>query len=107
MAGKKKSTNDEGLGKTARASALKKGGKKEGFIAAAPEKLDRVISLAGGEYLYLLDPRNGRTKHLRTGSVDYNNFVDTLIQDADHGQHIRAELTRKGFPIPEVAEELV
>lgn len=103
MAGKKKNTNDEGLGKTARASALKKGGKKEGFIPAAPENMDRIISLAGGNYLYLMDPRDGKTHHLRTGSEKY--FV-TLVSvfSCEHGDSVRNELVRKGFPLPEVQD---
>lgn len=101
MAGKKRNQIDTApMSKTAKASLAKKG-LKEGFIAAAPEHLDRVISLARGEYIYLLNPVDGHTHHLRVGSDKYNTIVSTIIETS-HGPHVRDELTRKGFPIPEV-----
>lgn len=95
MAGKKKNTNDEGLGKTARASALKKGGKKEGFLYSGDMK--RVVSLGGGTYCYLMDPRDGKTHHLQVGSSKYYNVVSGLIE-SDHGGRIVAELEGLNFP---------
>lgn len=102
MAGKKVE-DTQGMSKTARASSMKKGGKKEGFIPAAPENMDRIISLAGGEYLYLMDPRDGKTHHLRTGSEKYFATLESVFA-SDHGIHVRNELARKNFPLPEVAE---
>lgn len=82
--------------KTARAS-MAKGKKQEGFIASG--EMDRIISLSRGEYLYLLDPRDGRTHHLRTGSDKYQDMV-TAILNTGHGERLSAELVKKGFPLP-------
>lgn len=101
MAGKKKGNDDAGMSKTARASSLKKGGKVEGFIAAAPEHMDRIVSLGGGSHIYLLDPRNGKTLHLRVGSEAYNNAVISVLESA-YAEQVRSELTLKGFPIPSI-----
>lgn len=99
MAGKKKNVEDTaGMSKTARASALKKGGKQEGFIAAAPEHMDRVQSLGGGEYVRIFKPTDGKTLHLRVGTVAYFDAVASL------GDRISSELARKGFPLPEGGE---
>lgn len=106
MAGKKKGNDDSvGMSKTARASSLKKGGKQEGFIAAAPEHMDRIVSLGGGSHIYFLDPRNGKTLHLRVGSEAYNAAIISVLASS-HAANVTAELTRKGFPIPvELVEE--
>lgn len=104
MAGKKKGNDDAGMSKTARASSLKKGGKQEGFIAAAPEHMDRIVSLGGGSHIYFLDPRDGKTRHLAVGSDAYNAAIISVLASS-HATNVRAELTRKGFPIPEVLEE--
>lgn len=86
--------------KTARAS-MAKGKKQEGFIASG--EMDRIISLAGGEYLYLLDPRDGKTYHLRTNSEKYTSLV-TKIFATNHGERLREEMTNKSFPLPQVVE---
>lgn len=104
MAGKKKQHDDGAQSKTSRASSLKKGGKKEGFIPAAPEHLDRIVSLGGGSYIYLLDPRDGKTHHLAVGSERYNETITTVLA-SETGDFVRAELVRKGFPVP-VTEEV-
>lgn len=83
--------------KTARASMSKGKGKSEGFIASG--EMDRIISLNGGNYLYLLSPSDGRTHHLRVGSVNYQTVV-TEILNSSHGERVRTEMLEKGFPLP-------
>lgn len=101
MAGKKRSqVQDAPMSKTAKASLAKKG-KQEGFIPAAPENLDRVYSLGGGEYVRILDPRTGKTHHLRAISPSYDAIVSELLTHPSHGAAIRRELMDKGFSIPE------
>jgi hypothetical protein len=101
MAGaKKKNIVDVPQSKTARAS-MAKGKKPEGFIASG--ELDRFISLAGGEYVYLLDPRTGATHHLRVGSDSYETVLNGLL-DSAHGERIRIEAVKKGFPLPIAVE---
>lgn len=97
MAGKKKHTDDVGMSKTARASSMKKGGGKAGdFIAAAPEHMNRIIPCGGGEYAYLLDPRNGKTHHARVGSDKWNTLIAELAE-TNHAVHINAELEKLGW----------
>jgi hypothetical protein len=84
--------------KTARAS-MAKGKKQEGFIASG--EMDRVIPLCGGQWIYLLDPRDGHTHHLNVGSNKYNSVVSALLEST-HGSRIQSELSLKGFPVPEV-----
>src|ERR1051325_3122642 len=100
---KKKKVDDAPQSKTARASMNKGKAKEAGFIAAAPEHLDRVISLSGGTWIYLLNPGSGNTHHLRVGSDKYNNIVSAIL-GTSHGPQIQAELTRKNFPLPETVE---
>lgn len=87
--------------KTARASMAKGKGKQEGFIASG--EMDRIISLAGGEYLYLMDPRDGRTHHIRTSSTQYNTVVNEIFS-TNHGERLREELARKSFPFPVIED---
>lgn len=96
MAGKKKGNDDAGMSKTARASSLKKGGKQEGFIPAAPEHMNRIIPLAGGEYAYVLDPRDGKTHHLRVYSERWAALMVDL-EAAGHGDRIQSELEKLGW----------
>lgn len=85
--------------KTARAS-MAKGRKPEGFIASG--EMDRFISLNHGEHVYFLDPRDGKTHHLEVSSVKYQTVL-TEVLASTHGDRIRAEMERKGFPLPVVA----
>ncbi len=103
MAGKKKKVQDETLNKTARKNQ-QKGSKKEGFIAAAPEHLKRIISLGGGTHAYLLDPRDGRTWHLRVNSTAWDILL-TELNATPHGVHIRAEIARLGWRDPITEQE--
>lgn len=84
--------------KTARASMAKGKGKQEGFVASG--EMDRIISLADGNYLYLLDPRDGRTHHLQVNSAQYETIV-TEVLESSHGERVHTELAQKGFPIPQ------
>lgn len=98
MAGKKiasKKKVDAGgpVSKTARASKAKK--KEEGFIASGD--MDRIIPLCGGEWAYLLDPRDGSTHHLRVGSDKWNSLVEILREDPKHGERLKKQLTRLGW----------
>lgn len=98
MGGKKKHVDDGAKqSKTSRASSLKKGGGKEAaFIAAAPEHMNRFISLNGGRNAYLLDPRDGRTYHLEVGSEKWARIVGALLV-SEHSARINAELIANGW----------
>jgi len=99
MAGKKmKGGDDAGMSKTAKASSLKKGGKTEGFQASG--ELNRMYSLGGGSYTRILDPRNGKSHHLRVGSPSYDEVLNGLLNDAKYGEKFRGELIRLDFPYP-------
>lgn len=99
MGGKRKVSNDTvGMSKTARASLAKKG-KSEGFLASG--ELDRVYSLGGGEYARILDPRNGKSHHVRVGSAPYDLVVTELLA-TNHGEKVRTELVKLRFPLPDV-----
>lgn len=97
MAGKKKHVDDGVQSKTSRASSLKKGGKKEGFVPAAPEHMNRIISLNGGLNCYLLDPRDGKTHHLKVNSEKYHAILDEIFQNDEHATNIKAELEVLGW----------
>lgn len=63
------SAKSSGQSKTARASMPSAGGAKANpYVAAATSDINRLIPLAGGEFVYLLDPKDGRTLHLGTRS---------------------------------------
>jgi hypothetical protein len=98
MAGKKiasKKKVDAGgpVSKTARASKAKK--KEEGFIASGD--MDRIIPLCDGEWAYLLDPRDGKTHHIRVGSEKWNNLIEILVNDVKHGDRIRNQIVTLGW----------
>lgn len=97
MAGKKiasKKKIDAGgpVSKTARASKVKK---EEGFIASGD--MDRIIPLCGGEWAYLLDPRDGKTQHIRVGSERWNSLIEVLVDDPRYGDRIQRQLIRLGW----------
>lgn len=94
MAGKKKAVVDDShLSKTARASKGKK--KEEGFIASGD--MERIIPLCGGEWAYVLDPRDGRTHHVRVGSEKWNDLTGALLEDPKHGSRIQAQIVKLGW----------
>lgn len=95
MAGKKRNSiqDDVKLSKTARASKGKK--KEEGFQASGD--MDRIIPLDGGRWAYLLDPRDGRTHHLRVGSDLWSSLVGELLADEKHGPRVRNQLEKLGW----------
>lgn len=93
IASKKKVDAGGPISKTARASKAKK--KEEGFIASGD--MDRIIPLCGGEWAYLLDPRDGSTYHLRVGSDKWNDLIGILIDDSKHGDRIQNQLTKLGW----------
>jgi hypothetical protein len=96
MAGKRKNVQDDvKLSKTARASKGKK--KDEGFIASGD--VDRIISLNGGTYAYILTI-DGKTHHVRVGSDKYNILIDALVVDEKHGARTRAQLDKLGWRNP-------
>lgn len=96
MAGKKKVVDDSHLSKTARASKGKK--KEEGFIASGD--MDRIIPLCGGEWAYVLDPRDGRTHHVRVGYPKWNELMSVLVDDPKHGARIKTQLDKLGWRNP-------
>lgn len=100
MAGKK--VQDEAVNKTARKNQ-QKGKNQEGFHASGD--MERIVSLGGGTWMYVMDPRDGTTKHLEVGSARYNEYFTSLLADAKHGELVRAELVKKNFPFP-LEEEL-
>lgn len=61
----------------------------EGFQPS--HELDRLVSLAGGEFAYLRDPRDGRLHHLRVGSPRWDLFLEELL-NSPHGPRILKEL---------------
>lgn len=96
MAGKKKNVVDDAhLSKTARASKGKK--KDEGFIASGD--CDRIISLNGGTYAYVLTP-DGKTHHVKVGSDKYVSLIEPLVTNEKHGARTRAQLDKLGWRNP-------
>jgi hypothetical protein len=92
MAGtKKKKFDDAPVSKTARASATKGKKKDEGFIASAD--MDRIIPLNGGTWAYVLDPRDGKTHHLRVGSETWDAMINALLEDPRFGPKVQSQLT--------------
>ena len=89
MAGKK--NFQESTNKSAKA-----GKKKEEGFQACPE-VNRIIPLSGGEYAYLLDPRDGRTHRLRVGSDAWDRVTQELFLTT-YGPRIQAELEKLGWP---------
>lgn len=72
--------------------------KEEGFIASAD--MDRIIPLCGGEWAYILDPRDGRTHHLRVGSDKWNELIEVLFADERHNNRVRTQLDKLGWRNP-------
>ena len=94
MAGKKRNQiQDVPLSKTARASKGKK--KEEGFQASAD--MDRIIPLDNGRWAYVLDPRDGRTHHLRVGSDLWTSLVGEIVSDERFGERVRKQLDKLGW----------
>lgn len=85
----KKAAADVVQSKTARVSSRNRN-KEEAFKASG--EMNRIISLANGEFAYLLDPRDGKTWHLATNSQEWANLIENLLQDPTHGPRIEAEL---------------
>lgn len=103
MAGKKiesKKKVDAGgpQSKTARASMAKGKKKEEGFIASGD--MDRIIPLCGGEWAYVLDPRDGRTHHVKVDSDKWYSLIIPLLEDAKHGPRIYAQINKLGWNDP-------
>lgn len=93
MAGKRKHVQDDvKLSKTARASKGKK--KEEGFIASGD--VDRLISLNGGSFAYILTT-DGKTHHVRVGSDQFNSLIEILVNDDKHGARTRLQLAKLGW----------
>lgn len=94
MAGKKRKSiqDDVKLSKTARASKGKK--KDEGFIASGD--CDRIISLNGGTYAYVLTP-DGKTHHVKVFSDKFNFLVEGLVTNEKHGARTRTQLDKLGW----------
>lgn len=88
MAGAKNS----GQSKTARSSMPRVGGQKANpYAAAASSGINRLIPLAGGTFVYLLDPQDGKTYHLPTRSAAFAEKVAELTANG-LGDRIAAEL---------------
>ena len=93
MAGKKRSQmQDVQLSKTARASKGKK--KEEGFIASGD--VDRIISLSGGTYAYVLTP-DGKTHHVKVHSDQWNELIDRFREDDRFGSKVLAQIEKLGW----------
>jgi hypothetical protein len=94
MAGKKKAVVDDShLSKTARASKGKK--KDEGFIASGD--MERIIPLCNGEWAYVLDPRDGKTHHVRVNSEKWSSLIGPLLEDPKHGTRIQVQIAKLGW----------
>lgn len=81
--------------KTARASMSKGKKKEEGFIASGD--MERIVSLCNGEWAYVMDPRDGRTHHVRVNSEKWSNLIGPLLEDPKHGTRIQAQLDTLGW----------
>lgn len=90
---KKKVDSTNPQSKTAKRSQGKK--KEEGFLASAD--MDRIIPLAGGEWSYILDPRDGLTHHVKVGSDKWNSLIEELIIDSRYGPRIQSQIERLGW----------
>jgi len=100
MAGKKiESKKKIDLGgpqsKTARASMAKGKKKEEGFIASGD--MERIIPLCNGEWAYVLDPRDGRTHHVKVDGESWMSLIIPLVEDAKHGARIKAQIESLGW----------
>lgn len=91
----KKRVSAEPASKTARSSMPKKGMKEEGFKASAD--MARIISLAGGEWAYVQDPRCGTLRHLRVGTDSWDFLISELLTDPEYGLRIQHELKTLGW----------
>lgn len=102
MAGPKKNKFDDApKSKTARASAGKKGMKAESFKADAD--IARIVPLCKGEYAYVLDPRDGKTHHVRVNSAAWDSLMVALTS-GEHAPRIQKELDKLGWSFsPEVS----
>lgn len=78
--------------KTAKKSGPKE--KDRGFSASGD--VARIIPLAKGTWMYLLDPRNGRTHHLKRESEKFHALMIEL-KESVHGEKIEAELIALGW----------
>lgn len=87
--------------KTAKKSQGKK--KEEGFIASGD--VDRIISLCGGQFAYILDTE-GKTHHVKVGSEKYSNLVTVLQADQKHGARVAGQLKSLGWLVPMASEAL-
>lgn len=75
MASKVK-TLTEVSNKTARKNQQKGKAKDQAFIPS-PD-VTRIIPLNGGQHAYVLDPRNGRTHHVKVDSPEYESLLVEL-----------------------------
>lgn len=97
MAGKKVKRDDGALqSKTAKRSVGKKAA--EGFLASGD--MDRIIPLCGGEWAYVLDPRDGKTHHIRVGSNKWTTVINDLLASDKFGARIESQLNKLGWEIP-------
>lgn len=94
MAPIKKKVVAEPTSKTAR-SSLAKRTKEEPFKASGD--IDRIIPLCGGEFAYVLDPRNGLTHHVKVGTERWDTLMNDLRTDPAHAMRIQAELEKLGW----------
>lgn len=85
----KKAAADVVQSKTARVSTRNRA--KEEAFKASPD-MNRIVSLANGEFAYLMDPRDGKTHHLATDSQEWAHLIEDLLKDPTHGPRIEAEL---------------
>lgn len=91
----KKKFNEAPTSKTAARSAMKGKKKDEGFLASSD--MDRIIPLCGGEWAYVLDPRDGKTFHLEVGSTEWTAFMAPLLADPKHGSRVVAQIQKLGW----------
>jgi hypothetical protein len=101
MAGKVKNKDDGGLqSKTARAS-MRTGGAKESYVAS-PD-VSRIVPLGGGTHAYVLDPRDGKTVHVKVASDRFIEVLSELVE-AGHGDRMRRDLAELVEKYPSFAE---
>jgi hypothetical protein len=53
--------------------------------------------LCGGEWAYVLDPRDGKTHHVKVGGGAWMSLIIPLVEDAKHGARIKDQIESLGW----------
>lgn len=88
-----KKVSTESQSKTAKAMARR--ALKDEAFKASPD-MNRVIPLCGGEWAYLMDPRDGKLHHVKVESENWTALIEDLMT-TEHGTRITEELEKLGW----------